>query len=462
MHCCQNLILLLVASVSYIFISDAQENLRYEPDWHSLDARPLPQWFDEAKIGIFLHWGVYSVPSYSNAWFWWFWQGIKARDVVEFMEKNYPPGFTYADLAPQFTAEFYNPDQWADILKSSGAKYVVLTTKHHEGFCLWPSRYSWNWNSMDVGPKRDLVGDLATAVRRKGLRLGVYHSLFEFFNPLYLKDKQNNFTTQEFVKTKTMPELYELVNTYKPDVLWSDGEWEALDSYWNSTNFLAWLYNESPVKDTIVTNDRWGSNTLCRHGGYLTCSDHYNPKVKQARKFEDPTTMDRHAWTFRRNLKIADILSMEDVLTIIAQVVSCGGNVLINVGPTKEGTIVPIFEERLRQMGEWLGVNGEGIYATKPWSHKNDSVNPDVWYTSKKTQNGTDVYVVVLQWPSGQRLILADPRPSEDTVVTMLGYPGSFKWASVLSNMVVSIPSIPINKLPCKWAWIFKLTNITN
>ncbi|KAH9508467.1 hypothetical protein Btru_055284 [Bulinus truncatus] len=458
------MILFLVGGLSLLAISVADKDVqRYEPNWQSLDARPLPQWYDEAKIGIFLHWGVFSVPSYVGAWFWWYWQGNQpSAAVVEFMKQNYPPGFTYADFAPQFTAEFYNPDQWADIFKASGAQYVVLTTKHHEGFCLWPTKYSWNWNSMDVGPKRDLVGDLATALRKKGLKFGAYHSLFEFFNPLFLEDQANNFKTQEFVRTKTMPELYELVNAYKPDLIWSDGDWMALDTYWNSTYFLAWLYNDSPVKDVVVTNDRWGSNTLCKHGGYLTCNDKFNPKVKQARKYEDATTMDKYAWTYRRNIKLDDVNSMEDVITLIAQVVSCGGNVLINVGPTKEGTIVPIFEERLRQMGEWLGVNGEGIYATKPWSHQNDSVNANVWYTSKKTDNGTYVYAIVLKWPSGPNLILADPKPSENTVVTLLGYDGSFKWHTVASGMLVSIPPIPLNKMPCKWAWVFRLTNITN
>ncbi|CAG5131391.1 unnamed protein product, partial [Candidula unifasciata] len=354
------------------------QETRYSPTWASIDSRPIPQWYDEAKIGIFLHWGVFSVPSYVGAWFWYYWKGPNPRqDVVDFMKKNYRPDFTYADFASMFTAEFYNPDHWADIFKASGAQYVVLTTKHHEGFCNWPTNHSFNWNAMDVGPKRDLVGDLAVAVRKQGLRFGTYHSLFEWFHPLYLQDVANNFTTQDFVIAKTMPELYELVNTYKPDIVWSDG-CAGPDYYWNSTEFLAWLYNDSPVKDYVVTNDRWCSDCLCKHGGYFTCDDHYNPKTLQARKFEDPTTVDKKAWEFRRDLQLSDVHTMEDITTLIAQVVSCGGNLLINVGPTKEGIIVPIFEERLRQMGQWLSVNGEAIYASKPWTYQNDTITPDV------------------------------------------------------------------------------------
>ena len=135
--------------------------VKYNASWASLDSRPLPTWYDDAKIGIFIHWGVFSVPSYGTEWFWWAWKGSKDKNdekVKDYMKKNYGPNFTYADFAKDFTAEFFNPDQWADIFKASGAKYVVLTSKHHEGYTMWPSKYSWNWNVMDVGAHRDLLG----------------------------------------------------------------------------------------------------------------------------------------------------------------------------------------------------------------------------------------------------------------------------------------------------------------
>lgn len=138
---------------------------------------------------------------FSEKRFWWDWLGSKEQDVVDFMNKNYPPDFTYADFGNQFKAEFFNPDDWADLFNASGAKYIVLTSKHHEGYCLWPSKNSWNWNSADLGPKRDLVGDLAKSIRnRTSIRFGLYHSLFEWFNPLYLSDKASSFAKQDFVK----------------------------------------------------------------------------------------------------------------------------------------------------------------------------------------------------------------------------------------------------------------------
>uniref|UniRef100_A0A2C9K1H5 alpha-L-fucosidase n=1 Tax=Biomphalaria glabrata TaxID=6526 RepID=A0A2C9K1H5_BIOGL len=192
--------------------------------------------------------------------------------------------------------------------------YIVFVSKHHEGFTNWPSKYSWTWNSQDLGPNRDIVGELANATKSTGLHFGLYHSLFEWFNPLYLQDKQNSFTTQDFVDRKTLPELYELVNNYKPDVIWSDGDWEAPDKYWKSTDFIAWLYNESPVKDTVVTNDRWGQSVMCNHGGFFTCSDRYNPGHLIKHKWENAMTIDSQSWGYRRNTNIQDILTIEELL----------------------------------------------------------------------------------------------------------------------------------------------------
>lgn len=251
--------------------------VNYEPTWDSLDSRPLPVWYDQAKIGIFIHWGVFSVPSFASEWFWWYWKGTEREDVVQFMEKNYPPNFTYQDFGRDFTAEFFNANEWAELFKKSGAKYIVLTSKHHEGYTLWPSKYSYSWNAQDLGPHRDLVGELAQAVRSKNLTFGLYHSFYEWFNPIYLSDKSNEFLTQEFIDNKVLPEMYELVNEYKPAVFWSDGDGEMLDIYWKSKEFLTWLYNDSPVKDEVVVNDRWGIGTNCHHGGFYSCQDRYNP-----------------------------------------------------------------------------------------------------------------------------------------------------------------------------------------
>ncbi|KAK4312821.1 hypothetical protein Pmani_005917 [Petrolisthes manimaculis] len=330
------------------------------------------------------------------------------------MERNFRPNFTYQDFAPHFTAEFFDPEQWAEVFQASGARYVVLTSKHHEGFTNWPSAVSWNWNSMDVGPKRDLVGDLAKAIRSKAtdIHFGLYHSLFEWFNPLYLMDKKNNFSTNYFVQTKTMPELYELVSQYQPEVIWSDGDWEAHDWYWNSTVFLAWLFNSSPVKDTVVVNDRWGIGINCKHGSYYTCSDRYNP-----------------------------------------------GNLLVNVGPTHDGRIPPIMEERLRQLGGWLDINGAAVYSTKPWTHQNDSLTHGVWYTS--SSDGDRVYAMVLEWPMDNLLHLGSIYTnSTHTNITMLGYTHPLQFSQEEGSAAhVTFP--PMSKVSNQEAWVLEMVGVS-
>src|SRR5688572_28935334 len=185
-------LLLLLLCINLAF-SHAQQ---YQPDWPSLDARPVPKWFTDAKFGIFIHWGVYAVPAWApvgkewdtyakySEWYWH--RSVKDSSAVgrafrEHHLRTYGPQFRYQDCAPQFRAELFHPDQWAELFKASGAKYVVLTSKHHDGFTLWPSAQSWNWNAVDIGPHRDLAGDLSRAVKGKGLVMGFYYSLYEWF-----------------------------------------------------------------------------------------------------------------------------------------------------------------------------------------------------------------------------------------------------------------------------------------
>ncbi|XP_055979086.1 tissue alpha-L-fucosidase [Sorex fumeus] len=434
----------------------AQPEIQYTPDWTSLDSRPLPLWFDEAKFGVFVHWGVFSVPAWGSEWFWWHWKGDAKSQYQRFMRDNYPPGFSYAEFGPLFTASFFDPEAWASLFQAAGAKYVVLTTKHHEGFTNWPSSVSWNWNSMDVGPHRDLVGELEKAVRKRNMRYGVYHSLLEWFHPLYLLDKKNNFKTQFFVKEKTMPELYDLVIRYRPDLIWSDGDWESTDSYWNSTGFLAWLYNDSPVKDEVVVNDRWGLNCSCHHGGYYNCEDKFRPKTAPSHKWEMCTSIDKRSWGYRRNMLMSEITSEAEIISELVQAVSLGGNYLLNIGPTKDGVIDPIFQERLLSVGKWLEVNGEAIYASKPWRVHLEK-NTTVWYTSKKS----DVYAIFLQWPKGGILQLESPKVTSSTEVKLLGVKKQVKWTrDSTSGLIINLPHKTPPILPVTSAWTIKLKGV--
>lgn len=217
---------------------------------------------------------------------------------------------------------------------------------------------TWNWNAMDIGPKRDILGDLAVEVKKQispqtgnRLKFGVYHSLYEWFSPMYNADKAANYTTQHFVDTKTIPELYDLVNKYEPEILWSDGEWEAESFYWKAREFLHWYATNSTVAGTGVWNDRWGRDTRCKHGSYVTCDDRFNPDRLQDRKFENALTIDRTSWGLNRVSTLADYMTVKELVHTLIQVVAFNGNMLLNIGPGSDGIIRPIFLDRLRGIG---------------------------------------------------------------------------------------------------------------
>src|SRR5579884_1628950 len=352
----------------------------YKPNWDSLDTRPTPVWFQDAKFGIFIHWGVYSVPAYAPvlpgklAYAEWYWHAITegrkpgANPVDagswEFHKRVYGAEYEYRNFAPQFRAELFDPQHWADVFARSGAKYVVLTSKHHEVFALWPSREAsatWGrpWNAVEVGPRRDLAGDLAAAVRARRLRMGFYYSLYEWYNPLYLSDKRR------YVAEHMFPQFKDLVTRYKPAIIFSDGEWDMSSSEWRTPELLAWLFNESAVKDDVVINDRWGKDTRHKHGGYWT-TEYTAGMSGMDHPWEESRGMG-FSYGYNRAERLEDYHSGRDLIILLADLVSRGGNLLLDIGPRADGVIPVVMEERLAQMGSWLNINGEAIYGSRPY-----------------------------------------------------------------------------------------------
>jgi alpha-L-fucosidase len=316
---------------------------------------------------------------------------------------------------------------------------------------------------MDIGPRRDLVGELAKSVKsatsphtNKSLRFGLYHSLFEFFHPAYIADKQSNYTQTTFVDTKTMPELYDLVRKYEPELIWSDGEWEATSDYWKSTEFLAWYATHSPVAESAIWNDRWGSDTLCKHGGFVTCKDHFQPGKLVEEKWENALTTDADNWGWNRNSTYTNYLATSVFIHELIETVAFGGNMLLNVGPAADGTISPIFIDRLVGIGSWLKVNGEAIYSTRPWKVCQNETS--IFYTTKSDT----LYAITTMWPTRNHMILNAPVPMRTTKVHMLGWNEELEWTTVDSGLRIKVPPLTPNVIPCQYAWVFALTNIYN
>ena len=435
--------------------SEKKKTGDFLPDWDSLDKRKLPDWYEDAKFGIFVHWGLYSVPAYKSEWFWWHLDGDHKSEYKQYMQNNYPH-YSYQDFAPHLTAKNLDTDKWAELVEASGAKYFLFTSKHHEGFTFWKSDTSWNWNSVDMGPKRDIVSELKASFDETNVTFGLYFSLYEWFNPWYKRDKLNDFETQEFVHKKIRHQLQEIVERYEPWYIWSDGDWEAESSYWNSTNFLAWLYNESPVKDTVVTNDRWGQDANCVHGDVKTCKDRYNPGKNLPFKWENAMTIDKKSWGYRHEATADSYIKTHKLVETLIETVSCGGNVVMNIAPTADGRIIPIYEERLREIGKWLKVNGDAIYGTRAWRVQKESSAWKTWYTVK----GDTVFAIMCRWPKRRWLVLQSPKLTKSTKVSLLGYKPKIEFERLKKGLRIDLHKIRMWELESMHGFTFALQHV--
>jgi alpha-L-fucosidase len=342
----------------------ASPHTQQAPTWEALRARPHPQWFRDAKLGIFIHWGVYSVPAYSNDedYAEWFLRGIQLGDTLRtrFLRENYGEGFEYRDFAPLFKAELFDPDAWAELFRRAGARYVVLVSKHHDGYALWPSRHAPAWNSMEVGPGRDLVGDLTEAVRSAGLHMGLYYSLAEWNNPLHRWYTDPPDSIGPYVEEHMIPQLRELVSTYRPTVLFADGEWLNTAEQWHARELIGWYFDT--VGPDAVVNDRWGSGADI---GFRT--PEYSAGIEPSdRPWAEVRGLGR-SFALNRKERLEAYMTPEALVRRFASAVASGGGMILNVGPAADGRIPLLQQERLLQLGSWLEVNGEAIYGSEPW-----------------------------------------------------------------------------------------------
>jgi alpha-L-fucosidase len=457
----KNTLLLLLSG--WLISTAAPAQRQYTPDWASIDSRPLPQWFTDAKFGIFIHWGVYSVPAWGplrkdgagdiyECYSEHYWNRLAQHHplFVEHHRKTYGASFKYQDFAAAFKCEMFQPDEWAQLFRDAGARYVVLTSKHHDGYALWPSKYAWNWNVADVGPRRDLLGDLAAAVKKTGLHMGCYYSLLEWFNPLYRKD------IDTYVEQHMIPQMKELVSKYTPEIFWPDGEWDYPSDRLKSTAFLAWLYNESPVRETVVVNDRWGKETRSRHGGFYTTEyDLVHSDNVKGTSIPHPWEECRgigSSFGYNRNEQPEDYSSSEELVHLLIEKVAQGGNLLLNVGPTADGRIPVIMQQRLSDMGRWLKVNGDAIYATRPWDAA-ENADTSAYYTAK----GNDLYVIFTEYPSKEVTIKGLAR--KPASVKLLGADGvSVSYTAGGKKLTIHPPLLAISRSPCDYAWVFKIS----
>jgi alpha-L-fucosidase len=448
----------------------------YQPTWESLDSRPIPSWFEDAKFGIFIHWGVYAVPAWRKiepgryaSYAEWYYARVmdnKENGGYEFHRKNYGEDFEYRDFAPMFRAELFDPDQWADLFKRSGARYVVLTSKHHDGFCMWPTenQHKENWNVGDTGPERDVLGDLSKAVRDVGLKMGLYYSIPDWESIPRTLEPKTYYIRQEFVDRYGLdpeqyrddilkPQLKELVNNYQPSLIFSDaGEWLYDDQFWGTKEFLSWLYSDSPCKDEVVVNDRWCKGMPGKHGDYFS-SEYKDADMGQFHKPWEESRGIGGSYGFNRAENAEDYASATDLIIELIDIVSRGGNLLLNVGPTADGRIPVVMQERLIEIGEWLQINGEAIYETRKRAISNaEDQGSKIYFTSRQDF----IYCIFTDWKDRIEFDLLENEKVKD--VTIPGYDGPVKWSvTELNSLEIAIPALTIDKIPCRHAWCLKI-----
>jgi alpha-L-fucosidase len=443
----------------------------YQPTTESLRTHKVPQWFEDAKFGIFIHWGVFAVPAYHE----WYVEFISPKSMfgfmldgppfntlrgdlpealyrrrvqqaaVEYHNKNWGPDFDYDGFIPMFKAEKYDPAAWAALFRDSGAKYVVLTAKHGDEYALWPTKMTPR-NSMQTGPHRDLAGDLAKAVRGQGMKMGFYHNTTYTF-----WDKR--FPGQDWVEYMNNS-IKELVDLYKPSVLWGDvhvgpvygprGEGLPAD-YWHSKQVLAYYYNHSENPAEVVANDRWGRELDGSMVGDFATPERTRMDTVSKKKWETCDALDPTSWGYNRTLQPWRYMTANQLVDYLADVVSKNGNLLINIGPRADGTIPEVMQECLRETGAWLRVNGEAIYGTTYWDIHADG---DVRFTRK----GDTLYAIALEWPE-RPLKLTSLAGKQVAEVAMLGSGETVRWKQAGDGLVLEPPA----KKPCRYAYVFKI-----
>jgi alpha-L-fucosidase len=393
----------------------------YEPTWESLDEHPAPEWFHDAKLGIFIHWGVYSVPAYADpegdhAYAEWYpyYMYETGSDTAEYHRETYGADVEYADFIADWTAEHWDPERWADFFSDVGARYVVLTAEHHDGFPLWDTHYT-SYNAAEMGPERDLVGELCEAVRDRGLRFGgSYHANLNYYQPGFdgrfghpdFEGADGDFRSDDagpgaeyvdFMNAKHR----ELIRRYDPDLLWFDvpcAESEHLEA----KELVADFYNRAAAAGTdVAVNDRAATDGNRAHGDFYTPEYDAYDEITEF-KWEACRGIG-HSFGYNAAETADHHLSGEELVHSFVDIVSKNGNLLINVGPRADGTIPDLQREPLETLGAWLGDHGEAIYGTRPWTVAEDGAS-DV--AVRYTRGDGTLYATCLSWP-GEELRLA-------------------------------------------------------
>ena len=478
-------------------LSDAREAVArgpYRPDWESLRHYEVPDWYKDAKFGIFIHWGVYSVPAFGSEWY--------PRQMYQQGSEEYkhhlatygsPAKFGYKDFIPRFTAEHFDPNQWADLFKAAGAKYVVPVFEHHDGFAMYNSGLS-DWTVVKMGPRRDVYAELAAALRQRGLRLGasshrIEHDFFldggrkiesdvndpqfaAFYGPAHawLDGKKTLLEDFTYVSDAYLDDWLardtEIVEKYSPDIMYFDWWIGHPRARAQVAKFAAFYYNRAASQNKVPVIN-YKLSAMEEHSAVLDLERGQLSGIRPL-YWQTDTSISNKSWGYIEN---DSFKSAETIVDQLVDIVSKNGNLLLNVGPRSDGTIPEQIQSTLRDVGSWLSVNGEAIYGTRPWSkfgegptavvagqfHDTDTKS----YTPQDfrfTTRGDSLYAIELGWPdSGEAVIQSLKEPAlsgrKITAVTLLGHSAPLHYDLKADGLHIQLPA----QAPGKYAYSFKI-----
>ena len=445
----------------------------YSASWDSLEKFKVPKWYEDAKFGIFIHWGVYCVPAFDNEWY--------PRDmylmdnpVFKHHVETYGPQskFGYKDFIPMFKAEKFNAHQWAELFMKSGAKYVVPVAEHHDGFPMYASDLT-DWCAAKMGPKRDVVGELAAAVRKQGLHFGASSHRAEhwwFFNGgmtfdsdvkdpryagLYGPAQSDKVQPDHEYLDNWLARIGEIVDKYHPEIVWFDWwiEQPAFKPYLQK--FGAFYYNRAAEwKREVAIN--YKNKAFPEHAAVL---DIERGQLDTLRPifWQTDTSVGEKSWGYIKDEKFRTPESLVDELV---DIVSKNGCLLLNIGPKSDGTIPDEAQKILLDMGNWLSVNGEAIYGTRPWKVYGEGPTKVVGgsfkdtvtsgYTAadiRFTVKGDTLFAIALAWPEDCKLTIKSLAAGskltrrEIKTVQMLGSKAQVKWTRNAGGLMVELPN---------------------
>jgi alpha-L-fucosidase len=473
----------------------------YRADWDSLQTYEAPDWYRDAKFGIFIHWGVYSVPAFGSEWYP---RNMYREGTPEYTHHiaTYGPQdkFGYKDFIPMFKAEHFDPAAWAHLFAESGAKYVVPVAEHHDGFAMYDSGLS-DWTAAKMGPHRDLIGDLAKTVRAEGLHFGVSshrveHNFFlgvgrtipsdvndpkyaDFYGPAHnwLENPHptplaNDFTFASAAWTDDwLARSSELVEKYHPDIMYFDW-WIGQASVRPAlTRFAAFYYDASLKYGDHVGVINYKDYAMQDHSAVLDLERGQLGNIRPI-PWQTDTSISNKSWGF---IEHDTFKSPEFVIDQLADIVSKNGNLLMNIGPRSDGTIPAEVQQVLREVGDWLKINGESIYGTRPWKtygegptkvasgsfHDTDTATytaEDFRFTSK----GNTLYAIELGKPSGRETVIrsfsndADGAPKIASV-SLLGVDGTLTFHQQPDGLHIELPG----EIRGKYAYAFRILPVS-